>query len=270
MVNSSQPHFYYDTQSLGTLKAQARKDQTGSLAAVAEQFESLFVGMVLKSMRAAVMVDAQNHSQQMDFYQEMFDQQLAVHLARNGGLGLKDMLINQLSGNQNTPSQTRYNSPWKTSDSFVRDLWPHAENAAQQLGVEPKWLVAQAALETGWGRHLPMHDDGRPSYSLFGIKADTSWAGEQISRATLEYRDGQLQREAAQFRAYDSMASAVQDYTDFLLTQPRYQTLFADDGDFAQALQRAGYATDPHYAEKIHAILDSVTFRDGLQAAGQT
>jgi flagellar protein FlgJ len=142
----------------------------------------------------------------------------------------------------------------------VRALWPHAQRAAGELGVSPQALVAQAALETGWGRAVIQHNDGRSSHNLFGIKADARWGGEQVHVSSLEYVDGTVVRQRAAFRAYDSYADSFSDYVDFLKSNPRYGNALNHAHDpvaFTQALQRAGYATDPEYAQKIQGILGS-------------
>ena len=146
-----------------------------------------------------------------------------------------------------------------------------ASEAANNLGVDPRVLVAQAALETGWGERMARTPDGRPSHNLFGIKAH-GWGGAVTTVPTLEFRDGALQREVAQFRAYGSPAEAFDDYLRFLTDNPRYrQALAAGDATgFARGLQAAGYATDPDYADKILGVMASPLLADldGDTAAG--
>ena len=151
-------------------------------------------------------------------------------------------------------------------EAFVRSLWPHAQKTAAELGVPAKALVAQAALETGWGRRLA---GGRgASHNLFGIKAGARWAGGRVRAATHEFVDGVRVRQQAEFRAYGSPADSFADYAR-LLSGPRYAAARDSGGDarrFAQALQRAGYATDPSYAAKIAAIADGPTIQRALAA----
>ncbi len=148
-----------------------------------------------------------------------------------------------------------------TPESFIQALWPHAEKAAQNLGVQPEVLLAQAALETGWGQSV-IGMAGGSSHNLFNIKADPSWDGRRVSVPTLEYMDGIAVKRNDAFRAYDSYAASFDDYVAFLRENPRYGSALrqaADPQTFLQSLQKAGYATDPHYARKIASILHSDT-----------
>ncbi len=154
-------------------------------------------------------------------------------------------------------------------EAFVADLWPHAEQAAQRLGVDPRAIVAQAALETGWGQQIVQHPDGRSSHNLFGIKADGRWSGPQAGARTLEFRDGTLQREQASFRAYASPAESIADYAEFIATNPRYRDALTagDAARYLGELQQAGYATDPDYAAKIMRIFSQDDFQAAVGAA---
>ena len=137
---------------------------------------------------------------------------------------------------------------------------PHARWAARQLGIAPAAIVAQAALESAWGRRMPRQADGQPSFNLFGIKAGSQWTGARASVSTLEFVDGIAVRGKALFRAYDSVAESVRDYVKLVKGGERYQAALQAGSDayaYATALTRAGYATDPGYAEKFHAVLDS-------------
>lgn len=151
-------------------------------------------------------------------------------------------------------------------EAFVRSLWPHAKKTAEELGVSARALVAQAALETGWGRRLVGRGGGVTSHNLFGIKAGASWAGAKMTAATHEYVDGVRRMERAAFRAYGSAADSFADYAR-LLGSGRYAQARGTGDDthrFASALQRAGYATDPSYANKITAIANGATMRRAL------
>ncbi len=143
-------------------------------------------------------------------------------------------------------------------EAFVRGLWPLAEDAGRELGVSPAVLIAQAALETGWGRSVMRRADGTSGHNLFGIKADDQWRGDRIMARTWEVNDGARVTETAAFRAYGSFAESFDDYVTFLHANPRYRgamRVASDPEAFADALQRAGFATDPHYAGKIKSIL---------------
>ncbi len=151
--------------------------------------------------------------------------------------------------------------------AFVRRMWPHAQDAARQLGVAPEVLIAQAAHETAWGKSMPRFADGRDSYNLFGIKADRSWQGERVVNATLEFINGAAVRQRDGFRAYNSYAESFNDYVRFLQVNPRYTealNVVKDGTAYLRALQRAGYATDPKYANKIQALMNGPAFDDAL------
>jgi flagellar protein FlgJ len=158
-------------------------------------------------------------------------------------------------------------------ETFVKALLPHAQRAANELGTHPEVLIAQAALETGWGKHMIRGSDGANSFNLFGIKADAHWQGERAVTDTVEFRDGLMRRERATFRAYDSLAESFGDYVAFLKANPRYQEALnraADAPAFARALSEAGYATDPDYHGKIKRIMDSSRLRDAVSDARQS
>lgn len=145
-------------------------------------------------------------------------------------------------------------------DDFVREIWPLAVRAGEKLGVSPKAIVAQAALETGWGSRQIRDDAGISGNNLFGIKADSRWTGERVTVTTLEYEGGLPKPQRAPFRAYPDLASGFEDYVRFLQTNPRYSDALRAGGNaevYAERLQSAGYATDPRYAEKIRSIIGS-------------
>lgn len=157
-----------------------------------------------------------------------------------------------------------------TPEGFVASIWGHAQQAARELGVDAKALVAQAALETGWGRKLVQRNGGGSSHNLFGIKAN-GWSGERARSGTHEYVDGVRRNETASFRAYTSVGDSFADYVKLLKNSPRYQNALQAGGDvrgFAQGLQKAGYATDPSYAAKIAAIAGGPTIERAIAAVG--
>lgn len=151
-------------------------------------------------------------------------------------------------------------------------LRPHAEQAAARLGVDPQILLAQSALESGWGRHVPRRSDGASSFNLFGIKAHGGWTGDRVAVGTLEYHQGVARRERAAFRAYSSPAESFNDYVDFLHRNPRYRDALTqrDSADFIRGLQRAGYATDPRYAAKVLGIQERMRELISTQQASLT
>jgi flagellar protein FlgJ len=288
----SNPSIYTDLQSLTQLRAQAQQNSPEALRAVAKQFEGLLMQMMLKSMRDASMGDGLMDSEQTDFYQGMFDQQLSLTLAHGRGLGLANMLIKQLGGDladttkerqpgvtnssfpfparlpllsfpvvspqvsNNSNSQPLFTSPAE----FVKSLWPLAQHTGKVLGVAPQAILAQAALETGWGQAIMQRPDGSSTHNLFGIKADSRWQGERVVMPTLEYTHGKAGKRNELFRSYDSYAASFADYANFLRSNPRYsQVLLSGENPalFTQALQAAGYATDPDYSLKINNIINS-------------
>jgi flagellar protein FlgJ len=153
-------------------------------------------------------------------------------------------------------------SEFKTPQGFVKQLWSLAEQAAEKIGVKPEAILSQAALETGWGKHILAKPNGESSYNLFNIKAHSAWSGDTVAIGTLEYRNGVAVKEQAKFRAYDSYQASFNDYIAFLQTQPRYRQALEDASDpelFIEGLHKAGYATDPAYADKIKRIMNSDT-----------
>lgn len=143
------------------------------------------------------------------------------------------------------------------SDEFIATMLPMAEQAAKRIGIDPRYLVAQAALETGWGKSVMRNSDGSSSHNLFGIKASGSWEGDSARAITSEFRDGQFVKETAAFRSYDSYQDSFHDLVSLLQNNARYQDAVksADNPEqFARELQKAGYATDPNYASKISQI----------------
>lgn len=384
---------YTDLNRLNNLKNGADRDSEGNVRKVAQEFESVFLNQMLKSMRSANEVLAQDspfNSQTTKQFQDMYDQQLSVNLAKNGGgIGLADMMTrsmlkdagktpatevatiktaapatastaqagtsvamdmrralwegkasqaavvasasggaserkdvsallnsrrlampskataaqsqeavlaaaaNTASANGNsataanatnwkavqqlgTPAvasvsgsarlnggsvaplgQTAGKSVFRTRQEFVDTMLPMAQEAAKKIGVDAHYLVAQAALETGWGKSIIRERDGSTSNNLFGIKAHSSWDGDVATTLTTEYRNGKASKEAADFRSYDSFKQSFDDYVSFLQSNDRYGKALAKSGDssqFMHELQRAGYASDPQYARKVSQI----------------
>lgn len=286
------PSFYADFQGLDRLRASAARQDPQALREAARQFEGLFTAMMLKSMREASLGSGMGDSEETKTYQDMYDQQLALQMAHGKGLGLAEMLMQQLTranaahGTAATaiPATPAAATPASATPatgvagadkissaqqaSFVRSLEPLAQSAGQSLGVAPDTLIAQAALETGWGRNMPSDSNGRSSSNLFGVKAGDSWRGATVQASTTEYQQGTPGTTRAAFRSYGDAAQSVGDYVSLLQTSPRYAGALGAGSDvhaFADGLQRGGYATDPNYVNKLVATV--ATLRQ-LRAAG--
>lgn len=290
-------------QGLDGLRLRAKQDDgKESVRAAAQQFESYFMQMMLRSMRQTLSQDGLLDSQETKTFSDMFDQQISQSIAKSKGVGLADMLVAQMQGSMEsrpgiklqprtydlpaTPSQSpAFSMPTEsptefpteskdtplTQRNFVNKLWPHAVDAAADLGVSPHVLLAQAALETGWGKRELRGAEGN-SFNLFNIKAGKNWMGAKVGAETTEYINGKAVQQTANFRAYGSYAEAFADYARLLKNNPRYAAAIEKGGDaqaFARGLQSGGYATDPMYADKIMRVINSSAFREGL-ASGAT
>ncbi len=411
IVSSADSGSYSDLNRLNQLKVGADKNSEGNMRKVAQEFESLFLSEMLKSMRSATEAlgkDNPMNTPAAKQYQEMYDQQLAVSLSREGGgIGLADVLMRQMQKNKPVDAQaatlqgpaaaeavkkvdvpteiaagTQADGPlgrsngqrplwafrvaepqagaaathsndmelmnqrrialpskltdrllagivpstqvateakaaplrnsalqdnvinsgarsvaaangsmqvygravaqpplapakkaFSSQDEFVATMLPMAEAAAKRIGIDPKYLVAQAALETGWGKSVMRAEDGSSSHNLFGIKAGQSWQGGQARAITSEFRDGAMVKETAQFRSYDSYQDSFHDLVTLLQSNDRYKEVVksADNPErFVRELQKAGYATDPNYASKISQIAHSMNSYQNYAAAGAT
>ncbi|MEI7611321.1 MAG: flagellar assembly peptidoglycan hydrolase FlgJ [Betaproteobacteria bacterium] len=153
-----------------------------------------------------------------------------------------------------------------SANEFVNRLWPQAVTAANSLGVPAQFLVAHAALETGWGKSEIRTADGAPTYNLFGVKAGKSWTGASAEVPTTEYVNGVAQSSREKFRVYGSYAEAFSDYANLLRNSPRFSSVVGqqDGTQFARSLQQGGYATDPMYADKLSRIIGGSTLRQAL------
>jgi peptidoglycan hydrolase FlgJ len=306
----------FDVQGAQDLRAQFQKDPKEGLKAAAQQFETLFLQMVMKSMRDTVPQDGMLESDQSRFYTGLLDQQMAQNLATSGnGIGFAKLIEQQLGQHLQSPQDidalqlpanaAGNNLPMSASDgrhlqfqavpskvptsaaygqarvaetqadkadlggspsNFANQVWPHAVEASRSTGIPPQFLVAHAALESGWGRSEIMKPDGSTSHNLFGIKAGKNWSGESVETVTTEYVDGQPQRSVERFRAYGSYEEAFRDYAGLLRNNPRYAGVIGSQNgtDFARHLQQAGYATDPAYADKLARIINGPTLRQAL------
>ena len=364
--NFDQARNALDLNGLNAIRQQSRETdgeaKQEALKEAAQQFEAIFMKMLLSSMRKAQEVlesDSPFNSQSTKFYRDMHDQQMAVELSSNGSLGLTDLIVRQLGGdngkfkpssvlrndgnlsttntnntaenlekekqhnsliekmlidnsqikpdidipfagnfqvNNNVGSQISSVSSLSIKDlnkevdkrtskditksqsvnnlaplsaqsfdkpkDFVTALIEPAQKVQKTLGVPFEVVIAQAALETGWGQKIIKDDDGGSSNNLFNIKADSRWSGEKITKDTLEFEQGAMVKKSEPFRTYQSINDSVDDYINFLSTNERYQDALQDSGNverFLQGLQKAGYATDPQYADKILGTLKTVT-----------
>jgi flagellar protein FlgJ len=330
--------FALDVQAVDGLRLDARKTDKAGLEAAAKQFESLFMNMMLKSMRQASSQDSLFDNDQTRLYTSMLDQQLSQSMASRG-IGLADMMVRQLSGGSvsSVPQDASLPAPFQDASQppagglssselpragagqaaqpqscgpaqpttplipqtlqplphqpqlspqtenpgtqpgqvppmsalqprqqvaeFQGRLMPHALEASQATGIPARFMIGQAALESGWGKREIRAADGTPSHNLFGIKAGSNWKGAVVETVTTEYVNGIAHKSVEKFRAYASYADAFRDYANLLSSNPRYAGVMAQAAQgmnaegFAQGLQRAGYATDPNYADKLSRII---------------
>lgn len=270
----------FDAAGLERLKQSARDNSPEAIKAAATQFEALFLDMVMKSMREAAPAEGLFDSEQGRMMQGMLDQRYAQALASRG-IGLADVLARQMTpkgvpagdANPAVPTLPAASATPATRSApatpaalpasavgFAERFAPHAEAASAVTGLPAKFLLAQAALESGWGKREIRHADGSASHNVFGIKAGRGWDGKVAEVMTTEVIDGVAHKRIEKFRAYDSYAEAFADHARLLSASPRYREVVAasDANGFAEALQKAGYATDPAYARKLKGVLARV------------
>ena len=280
----------FDSKGLDELKQSAKNNSPDALKSAAKQFEALFMNMMLKSMRQAGSQDSPFDNEQSRMYTSMLDQQFSQNMA-NRGMGLADALVRQLSNNAanqllQSDASTQNNStkfgrieayldnlkleqqvlklekPAISGHAHVLEfqdkLAVHAEQASLETGIPAKFMLGQAALESGWGKREIKAVDGSTSHNIFGLKASAGWSGRTVDAVTTEYSNGVAYRKVEKFKAYDSYSDAFKDYAKLLTKNPRYQDVIAnakDASSFAYGLQKAGYATDPQYASKLTRII---------------
>lgn len=280
----------FDSKGLDDLKQSAKNNSPDALKSAAKQFEALYMNMMLKSMRQASSQDSPFDNEQSRMYTSMLDQQFSQNMASRG-MGLADALVRQLSNNaanqiiqpegssQSSASSLRGIDSYlnnlkieqqtakvdKTATSgrahvreFENKLAAHAEQASLETGIPAKFMLGQAALESGWGKREIKAADGSVSHNVFGMKANSGWKGKTVDAVTTEYSNGVAFRKVEKFKAYDSYSDAFKDYAKLLTKNPRYQEVIAnakDASSFAYGLQKAGYATDPQYADKLSKII---------------
>ena len=334
------PQIYTDVSGLSKLKSEANGGSAESIEAVAEQFEALFLHLMLKSMRDANAVFAEGNylnSSSVETYQEMLDQQLSVSMSQGNGIGLKTLLMRQLGHKQAAPiaptevsekgnhsdaishiaaptvtqntnalldsardhsmaadtkPDTRVKNtavidgiahvkkiismpnekPIAASDinenqqAFIKGLLPFADKASDDIGVDPLMLVAQAALETGWGKHLIKGSNGSSSFNLFNIKAAAGWEGKTVAKDVVEFRGGIPMQQPSTFRAYDSFEDSFNDYINFIKENPRYSDALEQSHSpegYIKELHKAGYATDPEYSKKVTRVFKRMSAIQG-------
>ena len=276
-----------DAKSLDKLKLQAKDAPDKALREAATQFEAVFMNMLMKSMRDTLGQDGPFDSQQTKMYTGMLDQQMAQKLSERG-TGLADLMVKQLSrqnasGKESVapgaldkvekalheaqgaegakgPKNAENLSKKATPQNFIDRMLSHAREAESETGMPAQFIIGQAALESGWGKREIVGRNGEASHNLFGIKAGKNWKGATVDVLTTEYVNGKAQKVVQKFRAYESYAAAFSDWSKLLSNNPRYakvlETGKENAAQFAQGLQRAGYATDPLYAAKLTKVIN--------------
>jgi len=299
---------YTDIQGLKELQYTKNKD--AAKKEIAQQFEAMFMQIVLRSMRDATKAVSSGlfGNSQMEIYQDMFDKQISLMMS-NAKLGFAKLIednMDQLSHPQTKPSSTleahkipadiasapsiqrenkfvpidnrlKYEnksathalidadrSSFTSAEEFVKKLWSTAKKAASVIGTMPEILLAQAALETNWGKNILPQNQAQSSYNLFNIKAGSDWNKKTVMLDTIEQKNGILVKEKSKFRSYESYKESFMDYVNLLKGHTRYSTALnkaSDPRQFIEAVHEAGYATDPGYADKVLKIFGSSLFQ---------
>ena len=289
---SSAASTYTDLNGLASLKNAPTSPE--AIRAVSQQVEALFLQMMLKSMRDASAEDGETDSNETSMYEDMFDKQVALTLSKHTDLGIARLFERQLDAKTPTAPAAHSAAPrigpqapgahadgrsggHPTSDAvtpqhaaqFVSAVLPTIRRAAASLGVNPMGLLAQAALETGWGTRMARTADGTPSLNMFGIKAGEDWNGARAVADTVEFSGGIATQRRTAFRAYGSIEESVNDFANLLGNSPRYREAIAAGGNaqaYVHSIARSGYATDPEYGNKLNEILNGGTLRAALGA----
>ncbi|MCL2899824.1 flagellar assembly peptidoglycan hydrolase FlgJ [Brenneria tiliae] len=290
----------YDVNAVNSLRRQVKQNDPAALEKVARQFEGLFVNMMLKSMRSALPQDGMLNNDQTRLFTSMYDQQMAQDLSAKGlglaemiikqlgqqhndipadSVGKVAMPLDQerlavselppaLIGEFLRREQQRDNADAQqaaqplrqTSSQFTDRLSIPSMIASLQSGIPHHLIMAQAALESGWGRREITTVDGKPSHNIFGVKASDSWTGKVTEVMTTEFENGRAYKTKELFRVYDSYLDALNDYISLLTKNSRYKPVLEAKSaeDAAYALQRAGYATDPNYGDKLVQIIGQI------------
>ena len=270
-----------DLRSLDALRSRAGNDPKGAIKEAAKAFETLFMQELMKSMRAATLSSGMFDDAGGKLGTDLLDTQYATKMSGLPG-GLSEMIARQLErqmglapgpmppGASANPvpaplkaagePEAAVRIPQKAAAGFIQQHGEAARAAQAQTGIPAEFMISQAALETGWGRKEIRHADGATSFNLFGVKAGAGWRGPVAEVTTTEFVDGRAQKVTARFRAYTSYAESFADYARLMTNSPRYAGVVAqgsDAGSFAQGLQRAGYATDPAYADKLSRVINT-------------
>jgi flagellar protein FlgJ len=297
-ATTSAANNYSDLKGLAALNADSHSPQT--LHAVAQQVDALFLQMMLQSMREASADAGDPSNNEMGMYQDMFDKQVALTMSQHQDLGLGSMLTRRIAASSSaTPAAAVSSAPGagaprgsaatgspptvgaatgarsasaiaKSPADFVAQVLPAIRVAANALGVSPLGMLAQAALETGWGQRVPTTADGNSSLNLFGVKAGENWTGGRAGAATVEFSGGVATPRRAVFRTYGSVQQSVSDFAT-VLGSPRYRDAVAGGADarsYIDGIGKSGYATDPEYAEKLSKVLNSMTFLQAIAGSG--
>jgi peptidoglycan hydrolase FlgJ len=257
---------------LSTLRSAAARDPKAAIQEAAKQFEGLFMQELMKSMRQATMSSGMLDNEGTQLGTEMLDTQFAAKMTGLKG-GLSEAIARQLerqmglveagkkaSPQINTVVQRTPLRPPTSAQEFVALHTEAAKKAEEVTGIPASFMVAQAAHETGWGKKAIRMADGSNSFNLFGIKAGAGWKGATTEIVTTEFIDGRAKKTAQRFRAYSSYDESFADYARLMKTSPRYRDVVANAETahgFAQGLQRAGYATDPDYADKLGRVINT-------------
>ncbi|MPW18576.1 flagellar assembly peptidoglycan hydrolase FlgJ [Paraburkholderia sp. CNPSo 3157] len=300
-ANDLTNRFALDVQGFDAMRAQAAANPREAMKSAAKQFDAVFTQMMLKSMRDATPSDGPFDSHDTATFTSMMDQQLAQQMSskgigvadamlkqlmRNSGMSADDAnagnnaALNALAKAYANPASNgalRMGRGYTANsaltppvhgdgssekvDAFVDKLAAPAQAASAATGIPARFIIGQAALESGWGKREIRKADGTTSHNVFGIKATDDWTGKTVATVTTEYVNGRPKRVVEKFRAYDSYEEAMTDYASFLKSNPRYAQVINSSRDvngFAQGMQRAGYATDPHYAKKLISIMQKM------------
>ncbi|SUC35148.1 Peptidoglycan hydrolase flgJ [Providencia rustigianii] len=292
----------YDVQSLTGLKGELNKSPEQGLRQVTQQLEATFVQMMLKSMRSALPQDGMLSNDQTRLMTSMYDQQIAQDLSQKG-LGFGEMMYQQLTRDQssNLPTQSAFMplneqelqslppfameqmmrrfapmgdalaAPFQkikslslNSSNFINRLLEPAKNASEKSGISHFLILAQAALESGWGKREILTAEGKSSHNLFGIKAGKSWKGPVTNIMTTEVINGESIKMRDDFRVYGSYEEAISDYIGLLTQNPRYKEVkHAPTPEIAaRRLHQAGYATDAGYSDKLITLISQIRGSD--------
>jgi flagellar protein FlgJ len=263
-----------DARSIDALKARAAADPKAAIKDAAKQFEALFMQELMKSMRQASMSSGMLDNAGSALGTEMLDTQYATRMTGLPG-GLGDVIARQLERQMGTGAAAK---PETAADALDAKLpsrqaaFVHRHDAAAraveaQSGIPAAYMLGQAAHESGWGQREIRNADGSSSHNLFGIKADANWKGAVAEVTTTEYEGGVARKTTAKFRAYASYEASFADYARLMRDSPRYQQAYAQavahaasaasGAQYAQGLARAGYATDPAYADKLGRVINT-------------